>query len=242
MNVSFFGYLVKNPEVRTTNSGAQITRFRVRTNLVRKDEQGHRKTAFIDVACFGKQGELITSNFVNKSRIFVSGEIDDIQSNTGNNGQIYTNISMNLQSFEFVDSKEEQAALFAAEGRATGGQPVAPGMPVGMPGAPAMPGMPGVAQPGVPVAPGMPGMPAMAQPGVPGVPQPTAQPAPAMPAMPAMPAGIPGAPAMPAAPAMQAPAAQPVAPAPQPAMAAPAGVPAMPAMPAGLSASAFAGL
>lgn len=236
MNVSFFGYLVKNPEVRTTNSGAQITRFRVRTNLVRKDEQGHRKTAFIDVACFGKQGELITSNFVNKSRIFVSGEIDDIQSNTGNNGQIYTNISMNLQSFEFVDSKEEQAALFAAEGRATGGQPVAPGMPVGMPGAPAMPAMPGVAQPGVPVAPGMP---AMAQPGVPGVPQPTAQPAPAMPSMPA---GIPGAPAMPVAPAMQAPAAQPVAPAPQPAMAAPAGVPAMPAMPAGLSASAFAGL
>lgn len=237
MNVSFFGYLVKNPEIRTTNSGAQITRFRVRTNMVRKDEQGHRKTAFIDVACFGKQGELITSNFVNKSRIFVSGEIDDIQSNTGNNGQIYTNISMNLQSFEFIDSKEEQAALFAAEGRATGGQPVAPaGMPVGVPGAPAMPGMPGMAQPGVPVTPTVPGVPNMTQPGVPGVPQPAA------PAMPGMPAGIPGAPAMPAAPAMQAPAAQPAAPAPQPAMAAPAGIPAMPAMPAGLSASAFAGL
>ena len=111
MNVSFFGRLTKNPEVKTNQTGTTYTAFTVATQVQAKGQDGKSKTLFIDVSAFGKQGENIVKYFTKGSRIVIHGDIFDARAWVGNNdGQPHIGVNVTMNGFDFVDTQAESAA------------------------------------------------------------------------------------------------------------------------------------
>lgn len=111
MNVSFFGRLTKNPEVKTNQTGTTYTAFTIATQVQAKGQDGKAKTLFVDVSAFGKQGENIVKYFSKGSRIVIHGDIFDARGWIGNNdNQAHISINVTLNGFDFVDTQAESAA------------------------------------------------------------------------------------------------------------------------------------
>ena len=111
MNVSFFGRLTKNPEVKTNQTGTTYTAFTVATQVQAKGQDGKAKTLFVDVSAFGKQGENIMKYFGKGSRIVIHGDIFDARAWVGNNdGQPHIGVNVTMAGFDFVDTQAESAA------------------------------------------------------------------------------------------------------------------------------------
>ncbi len=81
------GNLTRDPEVRSTASGATVTNFSVATNLVWTDQQGQRqeKAEFHNVVAWRKLGEICGQYLKKGSKVYVEGRL---QTNewTGNDG------------------------------------------------------------------------------------------------------------------------------------------------------------
>ena len=120
MNVSFIGRLATAPEFHTFSSGTQILQLIVYTSMSRKEKDANgyerRKSQMVNVTVFGKVGEVIQKNFTKGSRIFISGDVNDISTNTGKDGKVYTNFYVNMTSFDFIDNRAEKDALFNSAG------------------------------------------------------------------------------------------------------------------------------
>jgi single-strand DNA-binding protein len=72
-NVNMIGNLTRDPEMRTTNNGTQVTSFTIAVNSGWGD---NKKTSFIPVTAWNKTAENC-HKFLNKgSKIAVSGRID----------------------------------------------------------------------------------------------------------------------------------------------------------------------
>lgn len=111
MNVSFFGRLTKNPEVKTNQTGTTYTAFTVATQVQAKGQDGKAKSIFIDVSAFGKQGDTIVKYFAKGSRIVIHGDIFDARAWVGNNdGQPHIGVNVTMNGFDFVDTQAESAA------------------------------------------------------------------------------------------------------------------------------------
>lgn len=111
MNVSFFGRLTKNPEVKTNQTGTTYTAFTIAMQVQAKGQDGKSKTLFIDVSAFGKQGENIVKYFTKGSRIVIHGDIFDARAWVGNNdGQPHIGVNVTMNGFDFVDTQAESAA------------------------------------------------------------------------------------------------------------------------------------
>lgn len=111
MNVSFFGRLTKNPEVKTNQTGTTYTAFTVATQVQVKGQDGKAKSIFIDVSAFGKQGDTIVKYFTKGSRIVIHGDIFDARAWVGNNdGQPHIGVNVTMNGFDFVDTQAESAA------------------------------------------------------------------------------------------------------------------------------------
>lgn len=111
MNVSFFGRLTKNPEVKTNQTGTTYTAFTVATQVQAKGQDGKAKSIFIDVSAFGKQGENIVKYFTKGSRIVIHGDIFDARAWVSNNdGQPHIGVNVTMAGFDFVDTQAESAA------------------------------------------------------------------------------------------------------------------------------------
>lgn len=76
--VQILGRLIKDPEVKTTQSGAEVVRFSVADNTRGKD-----KTDFFDCAAFGKTGELIGKFFAKGKQIWITGLLESWKSEDG---------------------------------------------------------------------------------------------------------------------------------------------------------------
>ena len=108
MNVSFFGRLTRDAEIKTGKSGANFTAFTVATNVRAKGNDGKAKAVFVDVTAFGKTGETICQYFHKGSRIVVHGEVQDISAWQGkNDGSLHANVNVTLNGFDFVDTQAE---------------------------------------------------------------------------------------------------------------------------------------
>src|SRR6056297_1493434 len=81
------GNLTRDPEVRSTSSGATVTNFAVATNLVWTDQQGQRqeKAEFHNVVAWRKLGEICGQYLKKGSKVYIEGRL---QTNewTGNDG------------------------------------------------------------------------------------------------------------------------------------------------------------
>ena len=66
------GRLVRDPELKTTESGISVSTFTVAVDRDRKEPDGSRKADFIDVVAWREKAELMTKYFSKGQRILIS--------------------------------------------------------------------------------------------------------------------------------------------------------------------------
>jgi single-strand DNA-binding protein len=71
------GNLVRDPELKSLPSGQKVCSFSVATNRTWKDAQGQKQEAvdYHNIACFGKQAEIVAQWMKKGSNIFVEGRM-----------------------------------------------------------------------------------------------------------------------------------------------------------------------
>lgn len=70
------GNLTRDPELRTTPNGVQVTEFGVATNRrVKRNERWEDEADFHNVVVFGKTAEFVNQYFKKGSSIFVEGRL-----------------------------------------------------------------------------------------------------------------------------------------------------------------------
>lgn len=101
--VCLTGRLARDPDVRTTSNGKNITRFTLAVDKDRKDDGAN----FIDCIAFGKTGELIGGRTNKGMLIGIDGKLD--QSTYQNReGKNVSSVSVIVQNFSFLESRHDQ--------------------------------------------------------------------------------------------------------------------------------------
>lgn len=100
------GRLVRDVEVRYTNSGTAVASFTLAVDRNRKDSQGNKQTDFINVVAWQKLGELC-SQYLSKGRqAAVQGELTS-RSYQNKEGQKVTLWEINASNVQFLDKPEK---------------------------------------------------------------------------------------------------------------------------------------
>lgn len=100
--VQLQGNLVKEPTVAYTEQGTAILKFTLAVNTGYKDKQ---IASFYDCALFGKQAEALGNlNITPGTGAVIAGEIS-IRKSTSDAGIKYTNVQVNVSSFNFTGKK-----------------------------------------------------------------------------------------------------------------------------------------
>ena len=102
------GRLVKDPEVKYTESGKVVTQFTLAVNRPFINQQGQNEADFIPVVVWGKQAELIGNSCAKGHRLLVEGRIQ-IRSYDGKDGQKRWVTEVIASSMEFIEKKEQKA-------------------------------------------------------------------------------------------------------------------------------------
>lgn len=100
------GNLVRDPELRYTQSGSPIANLTVANNRKWKDQSGELKeeVSFIGVVAFGKQAEVISQHFKKGSKILVQGRLKQEQWEDKQTQKKQSKTVVTLESFEFFSS------------------------------------------------------------------------------------------------------------------------------------------
>jgi single-strand DNA-binding protein len=106
--VLLIGNLTRDPDVRMMSNGRPVCNFGLALNRSYKDAEGNRKdeTTFVDVESFGPRAEAVGRFFTKGRAIFIEGrlKLDQWESKEGEKRSA---LKVVLDSFEFVDSKQE---------------------------------------------------------------------------------------------------------------------------------------
>lgn len=99
------GNLTRDPEMRTTPSGAQVCGFSVAINRTYKDSSGQQQEAvsFIDCSAWGRAAEIITQYAHKGSGIMVSGRLDQ-RSWEDKEGQKRSRVEIVVEDFNFMSN------------------------------------------------------------------------------------------------------------------------------------------
>ena len=107
------GRLVKDPELKKTQSNISVCRIRLAVDRRFKDKDGNRQTDFLDVIAWRQQAEVI-SNYMHKgSRIGIVGSIQS-RSYEDNGDKRYVQ-EIIAEEVEFLDSKQTEQKQEAQE-------------------------------------------------------------------------------------------------------------------------------
>ena len=97
------GNMTRDPELRTTPSGAQVCSFTVAVNRNYKDGSGDNKeqVSFLDCSAWGRSGEIIAQYAKKGSGILVSGRIEQ-RSWEDKEGQKRSRVEIVVEDFNFI--------------------------------------------------------------------------------------------------------------------------------------------
>jgi len=97
------GNVTRDPELRSTQSGAQVCGFSVAVNRVYKDASGNNQesVSFIDCSAWGRQGEVIAQYVKKGSAILVSGRLEQ-RSWEDKEGQKRSRVEIVVEDFNFI--------------------------------------------------------------------------------------------------------------------------------------------
>lgn len=106
------GRLVRDPELRRTNTGKSVTSFTIAVDNFGKDNGA----SFISCVAWDKTGEFIDNYFLKGSKIVVEGRLQTRQYET-KDGKKQTSTELVVTQAHFCGKKEEKADGFS------GGEP-----------------------------------------------------------------------------------------------------------------------
>ena len=97
------GNMTRDPELRTTPSGAQVCGFTVAVNRNYRDCSGDNKeqVSFLDCSAWGRSGEIIAQYAKKGSGILVSGRIEQ-RSWEDKEGQKRSRVEIVVEDFNFI--------------------------------------------------------------------------------------------------------------------------------------------
>lgn len=98
------GNVTRDPEMRTTPSGAQVCSFSVAVNRTFKDSSGNQQdqVSYIDCVAWGKSGELIAQYTKKGSSLLVSGRLEQRSWEDKNSGQRRSRTEVIVEDFTFM--------------------------------------------------------------------------------------------------------------------------------------------
>lgn len=103
--VAIMGRMVKDPELKTTNSGKSVCSFRLANDSGYKNADGSSQTNWLDVVAWGKTAEFICKYFPKGSLIAIDGRLQTRQYQD-KNGQNRTAVEIVANNANFCGSKE----------------------------------------------------------------------------------------------------------------------------------------
>ena len=109
------GNLTRDPELRTTPSGASVCSFTVAVNRTYRDASGEQKesVSFIDCSAWGKPGEIINQYTKKGDGIIVSGRLDQ-RSFEGKDGVKRSRTEIVVEDFTFVGGNRDSSSYSAS--------------------------------------------------------------------------------------------------------------------------------
>lgn len=121
--VAIIGRMVKDPELKTTNSGKSVCSFRIANDSGYKDASGQSQTNWLDVTAWSETAEFVCKYFPKGALIAIDGRLQTRQYQD-KNGQNRTAVEIVAQDVSFCGSKESTgpAPQNAAQRPATSSQ------------------------------------------------------------------------------------------------------------------------
>nr|DAS93168.1 MAG TPA: Single strand binding protein [Caudoviricetes sp.] len=103
--VAIMGRMVKDPELKTTNSGKSVCSFRIANDSGYKDASGQSQTKWLDVTAWGKTAEFVCKYFPKGALIAIEGRLQsrNYQDKSGNNRNA---VEVVVNNVSFAGNKE----------------------------------------------------------------------------------------------------------------------------------------
>lgn len=111
--IIIMGRLVRDPELRHTQSGTAVASMTLAVDRDFKDQSGEKATDFIDVVSWGNTGEFVSKHFTKGRMAVVAGrlQVRDWTDKEGNKRRTYEVVADNVY---FGDSKKDGGNSTAA--------------------------------------------------------------------------------------------------------------------------------
>ena len=117
-NITIMGRMVRDPELSIVCSGISMVKFTVACDRDRSEQDGTKKTDFIDCIAWRKTAEFISKYFTKGRLILLSGRLT-IDSYTDKEGNKRKKAEVIVDNAYFADSKKDAESA----GVSTGGFP-----------------------------------------------------------------------------------------------------------------------
>lgn len=124
--ITIMGRMVKDPELRHTNSGTAVASFTLAVDRDFKNDSGEKETDFIDCVAWRGTAEFVDKYFSKGSMAVVSGRLQ-IRSYTDKDGNKRKAAEIVANNVYFADSKKTAQSGTSADTDAfTGGSDIVP--------------------------------------------------------------------------------------------------------------------
>lgn len=111
--IVLMGRLVRDPEVRYTQTGKVVTQINVAVDRPFTNQEGQREADFIPIIFWGKQAEAVGNNFKKGQRILLEGRLQ-IRSYDTKDGSKRWVTEVIANNFEFIERKDDSTNAGAA--------------------------------------------------------------------------------------------------------------------------------
>lgn len=106
--IILMGRLVRDPEVRYTQTGKVVCQFTIAVDRPFSNQEGQREADFIPVIVWGKQAELCGNSLTKGQRVLVEGRLQ-IRSYDAKDGSKRWVTEVIANSFEFIERRSDFA-------------------------------------------------------------------------------------------------------------------------------------
>lgn len=115
--IILMGRLVRDPEVRYTQTGKVVCQFTIAVDRPFSNQEGQREADFIPIIVWGKQAELCGNSLTKGQRVLVDGRLQ-IRSYDAKDGSKRWVTEVIANNFEFIERKGDFAGGNAQAGAA----------------------------------------------------------------------------------------------------------------------------
>ncbi len=115
------GNVTRDPEMRTTTSGAQVCSFAIAVNRTFKDSSGNQQdqVSYIDCVAWGKSAEIICQYIHKGSSLLVSGRLEQRSWEDKTSGQRRSRTEVVIEDFSFIGGSGNGGSYSGSRGNAT---------------------------------------------------------------------------------------------------------------------------